>query len=133
MGTRSKDVEGLEKFQEDEKHEIVEGGQKLRDELEEGGVTDRYEKRQGPRPNVDDTLIGARVEQLWNFTEKDGTVVPTWCRGKVVAVKKANKVHIKWDEQCLSEGDLPVTEERFLKTKWNKHVEEAWRWNLDFD
>jgi len=55
FGTRSKDVEGLEKFREDEKNEIVEGGQKLRDELEEGGVTDRYEKRQGPRPNVDES------------------------------------------------------------------------------
>ena len=76
-------------------------------------------------------MIGAKIEQLWEYTEKDGTVVPQWCRGVVLAVKKQNKVRIKWDADCLRDGDPPVTDERFLKSKWNKHVEEGWRWNLD--
>ena len=88
LGTRSEDVEDLEKFREDEKIEIVEGGGKLRDNLEEEGLLDRYEKQQGAKPDVDDTLIGARIGQLWHFTEKDGTIVLQWCRGVVVSVRK---------------------------------------------
>ena len=80
---------------------------------------------------MDDNLIGVNIEQLWEFTEEDGTVVPQWYQGIVVAVKKNNRVHIKWDKKCLREGDPMVTQEKFLKTKWNKQVNEAWRMNLD--
>ena len=104
---------------------------KMRDEMMAGGIVDIYEKGQCPRPEVDDNLIGTKIEQLWEFTEGDGTVVPQWCQGIVVAVEKNNRVHIKWDKKCLCEGDLMVTQEKFLKTKWNKQVNEAWRMNLD--
>ena len=102
----------------------------MRDVMETDGVVASYEKRQGAMPDVDETLIGAKIEQLWEFKEEDGTVVPQWCQGEVVAVKNNNKVHIQWDESCLRKGDPKVTQERFLKSKWNKHVNEAWRMNL---
>ena len=86
---------------------------------------------QGTKPPVDASLIDARIEQLWNYTEEDGTVVPQWCQGVVVAVKKQDKVHIEWDDACIHNGDQKITEERLLKTKWNKQVKGAWRWNLD--
>ena len=73
LGTRSADVDDLEKFREDEKEEIIDGGIKLREKLEDDGIVDRYEKRQGARPDVDENLIGAKIEQLWEFKEKDGT------------------------------------------------------------
>lgn len=131
LGTRSADVDDLEKYRDDERVEIIDGGKKLRDTLEQEGVSDRYEKMQGTKPPVDASLIGARIEQLWNYTEEDGTVVPQWCQGVVVAVKKQDKVHIEWDDACFHIGDQKITEERLLKTKWNKQVEGAWRWNLD--
>ena len=79
----------------------------------------------------DENFIGAKIEQLWEYTEKDGTVVPQWCQGTVVAVKKNSRVHIKWDKLCLREGDPEITQEKFMETKWNKQVNEAWRMNLE--
>jgi len=130
LGTKSLDVVDLENRKEKEIEAIQTGGKKLRDDMETDGVVDSYEKRQGAMPDVDETLIGAKIEQLWEFKEEDGAVVPQWCQGEVVAVKNNNKVHIQWDESCLRKGDPKVTQERFLKSKWNKHVNEAWRMNL---
>ena len=67
------------------------------------------------------------MEQLWYYTEEDGTVVPTWCQGVIVGIKKRGKVIIKWDEKFLRQGDNDTTQETFLKSKYNKHVEQAWR------
>ena len=47
LGTRSADVDDLEKFRADEKKEIIDGGVKLRDQLEDDGIVDRYEKSKG--------------------------------------------------------------------------------------
>ena len=76
-------------------------------------------------------FIGAKIEQLWEFTEEDGMVVQQWCQGTVVTVKKNNRVHIEWDELCLCDGDSKITQEKFLKMKWNKQVNEAWRMNME--
>ena len=46
-----------------------------------------------------------------------------WCRGEVVGVKKNNKVHIQWASEVLRVGEQEVTEEHFMASKWNKHVE----------
>ena len=85
---------------------------------------------QPPSPKVDETFIGARIEQLWEFKETDGTMVKQWCQGEVVAVKKNSRVHIKWEKECLRKGDPAITQEKLLKSKWNKHVIQAWRMNL---
>ena len=97
----------------------------MREELEDTGDEDRYEKMQPPKPNVDEHLIDVRIEQYWNYTEPDWKVVPVWCKGVVVAVKNNSKVHIRWDDDYVANGDPKVTEERLLVTKWNKHVEES--------
>ena len=84
----------------------------LRDEMETSGEVDRYEKIQPEElPEVDESFIGARIEQLWFFKEEDGTQVPESCQGKVVAVKKGNKVHIEWEAKCLREGNPSISEE----------------------
>ena len=31
---------------------------------------------QGPKPDLDDTLIDAHIEQLWHVKEEDGSTVP---------------------------------------------------------
>ena len=64
---------------------------------------------------------------MWKFFEEDDTEVLQWCQGVVVAVKSKNKVHIEWNDNCLRKGDPKITEETFMVSKWNKHVEEAWR------
>ena len=131
LGTKTKDLEYLEEKDEKEKELLAGRATKLREKLEEDGVVDRYEKKQPERPPVDENLVGARMEQLWEFIEKDGKAINQWCQGTVVAVKSNNRVHIKWDKGCLREGDPEITQETFAKRKWNKHVLEAWRYAIE--
>ena len=89
------------------------------------------------RPEVDESFVGARIEQLWIYKEKTGNKkeikkTRVWCQGEVVAVKKGNKVHVKWDKKYLREGDSAVTEETLLVSKWNKHTEESRRMDPDY-
>ena len=131
LGTKTPDVEALEIRYENEKKNAVVEAVRMREELEAQGIADRHEMLQPQRPQVDENLIGVEIEQLWMFVEEDGTTVAQWCQGIVVGVKTRNKVHIKWNENCLREGDAPVTEEALMKSKYNKHVEGGWRISLD--
>ena len=48
----------------------------MRNEQEDKGELDRYEKLQPrTRSEVDESLIGVKVEQLWEYTEPDGSKV----------------------------------------------------------
>lgn len=127
LGTCSKDVELLDNNKDAEKESFVEEANELRDDLVEEGYIDPHEKTQRDRPEVDENLINQRMEQLWNYTEEDGTVVPQWCQGLIVGVKKRQVVIVRWDEECLRPGGPPITQETFLKSKYNKQVEKAWR------
>ena len=69
----------------------------MRDNLDDD-VTDRYEKLQGPQQTVDETLLGDRIEILFELTEPDGSIVMQWCQGVVVGIKKGDKVHIEWNK-----------------------------------
>ncbi len=117
MGTKSLDVDDLKIKRDGKRQAIRDGGKLMRDDMMAKGAVDPFEKSQGPRPEVDEDLIGAKIEQLWKFTEEDGTVVPQWCQGMVVAVRKNNRVYIEWDKACHREGDPKITQEQFLKTK----------------
>jgi len=56
--------------------------------MEEGGIVDRYEKKQPDKPKIDNRLINIKMEQLWYFTKTDGTIVLQWCQGVLIGVKK---------------------------------------------
>ena len=72
-------------------------------------------------------LVGMEIKQLWIFKEEDGTTILQWCQGIVVAVKTRDHVHIQWSEDCLQDGNLPISEGVFKKSQCNKHVEGEWR------
>ena len=93
-------------------------------------MTDKYEKVQGLQPNVDAKLLGARIEQLFKLTKSNFTMVMQWCQGMFVQIKKRDKVHIEWNEECLCVSDPMVTKEKLLRLKWNKHVQKAWEMEL---
>ena len=131
LGGKTADVDALEMQYEIQKDKAVEEAIKLREELEEQGMTDRHEKLQPPRPDVDEKLVDVEIEMLFSYDEPDGTSSNMWCQGMVVGVKKDNKVHIKWDGSTLREGDIAITEETLLKSKYNKHVLGGWRYSLD--
>ena len=131
LGTKAKDINALDDRHETEKEQFVVDAEKLREELEMEGKTDRHERMQPTTmPAIDEHFVGAKIEQYWEYEEEDGSLVPQWCQGKIVAVKKKNKVHIEWNEVCLRPGHPRITEERLLKSKWNKHVVEGWRMDL---
>lgn len=131
LGTMTADVDNLDTRYEVEKESIIAEAVKMRDELEAQGETDRYEKLQPPRPHIDESLVGTEIEQLWTMTEEDGKKFLQWCQGLVIAVKTNNRVHIQWNESCLREGDRTITEEKLLKSKYNKHVEQGWRISIN--
>jgi len=124
------DVDKLDGRYEEEKQNVIKEAMKLRDEPEATGTTDRYEKLQPSRPSIDENLVGLEIEQLWMFEEEDGTRVKQWCQGVVIAIKNRDRVHIQWDKECLRDGDLPISEEVLMKSKYNKHVEGGWRMSL---
>jgi len=75
LGTRTLDVDDLDKRKEDEIEEFEQGGRELREEMEDDGLVDRYEKLQDEtRLKVDESMIDDRIEQLWEYIEEDGTV-----------------------------------------------------------
>jgi hypothetical protein len=127
LGTRTLDIDDLDKMKDEEMENFEEGGRELREEMEEDGLIDRYEKLQDKtRPTVDETMIDVRIEQLWEYVEEDGTVVKQWCSGVVVAVKTQNRVLIRWDKEHIQDG-LEITQQKLMVSKWNKHVSEGWR------
>ena len=67
-------------------------------------------------------LIGAQIDQLWEFNELDGNKVNQWCKVTVVAIKKGNKLHIQWEEDTLHEGHPKISQEMLAKLRYNKHV-----------
>ena len=115
------------------KKRSITAARKLRNDRESSGEADRYEKLQPKEcPTIDGSFIGAKIEQLWTFTEQDGTMVQRWCQEVVIAIKTNNRVHVEWNNNCVRKGEPEVTEEKFLKSKWNKHVERSWRMNPEF-
>ena len=127
LGTRTLDIDDLDKMKDEEMENFEEGGRELREEMEEDGLIDRYEKLQDKtRPTVDETMIDVRIEQLWEYVEEDGIVVKQWCSGVVVAVKTQNRVLIRWDKEHIQDG-LEITQQKLMVSKWNKHVSKGWK------
>ena len=131
LGQTTADVARLDQRYEDEKEAAIEAAIEMRDRLEADGVIDRHEKMQPARPDVDENLIGAELEILYSYDEPDGSTRNMWCQGIVVAVRTNNRIHIEWDASTLRDGDIPITEETLLKSKYNKHVVGGWRYSID--
>ena len=132
LGTQTLDVAKLEERYESERETAVAEAIKLREQMENEGATDRHERLQpSVSPAVNEDLIGSEIEILYSYKEPDGSAVDQWCQGIVVAIKTRNRVHIQWRESTLREGDLSITEEVLMKSKWNKHVLGGWRYSLD--
>ena len=75
------------------------------------GQTDRHEKIQPDRPEVNEELIGARIEKMWEFNELDGNKVNQWCKVIFIATNKLNRVHIQWEKDTLYEGHPKISQE----------------------
>ena len=82
-------------------------------------------------PKLDKSLIGFKLEKLFEYTEPDGSVLVTWCHGEIISVKneKNGIFKVKWNEECIGDGEKDWSFEKLLKSKWNpnKHTKGSWR------
>ena len=102
-----------------------------RDKQEADGIGDRWsEMQRSVMPDIDSTLVGFRIEKLFEYSEIDGTTCLDWCHGEVILVNgdKIKYATIKWDEDCLRPGDCSTTREKLLQTKWNLAQAKAGAW-----
>ena len=113
-------VKELDDHYKNEKEAAIESAIQLRESLEADGLVHRHEQMQLPRPEVNEEIIVLEIEQLWMFEEANDSKVPQWCQGLVVTVKTRSGVHTQWNDNCLHEGDLQITEEVLMKSKYNK-------------
>ena len=89
LGTRTTDIVVLDKKQKGQLDSFVIAAVAKRDQLERNGILCRHEtQQQNQPPKQNEDFIGMNIEQLWNFTENDGSIEPIWCKGKVVNVSK---------------------------------------------
>ena len=102
-----------------------------RDKREEDGIGNRWsEMQRSVMPDIDATLVGFRIEKLFEYSETDGTTYLDWCHGQVVSVNgdKIKYATIRWDKECLRPGDRSTTREKLLQTKWNPAQAKAGAW-----
>ena len=84
LGTRTTDIAVLDKKQKDQSDSFVIAAVAKRDQLERDGMHCRYKTQQSNEPPKQDAeFIGTHIEQLWNFTENDGSTERIWCKLKV--------------------------------------------------
>ena len=104
-------------------------------------------------PKIDESLINKRIEVLCEYFDEEDVPFYCWSKGTVDAVptkdgqmnnKKGNKSNKKkksvdanniaiilWDEEYCVEGSPNRTQQKLLKSKWNKHTPGAWRFVLE--
>ena len=62
LGTKAKDINALDDMYETEKEQFVVDAEKLREELEMEGKTDRHERMQPTTmPDIDENFVGAKI------------------------------------------------------------------------
>jgi hypothetical protein len=107
------------------------------------GIGDSYQQRQGSRPEIDEALVGKRIESIFHYTLPEGVFGDAlmWCSGEVVGVDprpykdfpKGKSAMVAFDANDRVEPPekavtLPV---RLLPSLWNKDGLGAWRFDLD--
>jgi hypothetical protein len=89
-----------------------------RDKREADGIGDRWsEMQRSVMPDIDSTLVGFRIEKLFEYSETDGTTYLDWCHREVILVNsdKIKYATIRWNEDCLRPGDCSTTREKLLQ------------------
>lgn len=145
LGTLTKQVQDLDKKHGEDLSALdLNARQQWREQEESGKSSIVTEKQSRHPPDVDETLVGQRIEMLswYEYRDMPGGVY-RWCGGKVeracdgtwlkpnartVCYKKGEAAEIEWDP--IPELDLGITKsiEPLDPRKWNKQdVDKAWR------
>ncbi len=71
----------------------------------------------------------------FSYGDEDGEILQ-WCQGTVIRILREEAtyvtVKIKWDKECLREGDREELQDKLMQSKWNsnKHKQGTWQENL---
>ena len=88
-------------------------------------------------PTIDDSFIGKRVDVLFAFEILDSDATKQelrWCQGevtKIITGTKKSTVEVRWDAIPELNIDIHTGIQILPERKWNKHIEGAWRMNID--
>ena len=136
LETKSADLIGLDDAVLAKEEQIRLKAMLEQDRRENSGFGDQLMEMQQTSWAVDKICTGPfNIDMCFSYGDDDEEVLQ-WCQGKVVRVLKVDKtfvvVEIKWDKECLREGDREVTRDKLMRSKWNsnKHEQGTWRENL---
>ena len=129
---------------------ILRDAHAIRNKREADGVGDRYAGLQPmSRPNIDQSLLGKRLDVCEKYTLEEGGTELRWSQGTVVKIsngsnilkcgartakfKKGEAVLIKWDANPARNEIESTSAQRLLHSKWNpKQTHTAGSWRFDF-
>jgi hypothetical protein len=68
---------------------------------------------------------------LTTYGDEDGEILQ-WCQGIVLRILREERtyltIEIKWDKECLREGDRKVSRDKLMWSKWNSNEQEQGTW-----
>jgi hypothetical protein len=148
LGKRTGDMAALDAREANDSRAIEAAARAEKEQRESKGFGDSYQARQGSRPELDDDLVGKRIEVVIEYTLKDGVFCDSyggkavmWCSGEVIDVDprpyatftKGKSATIRWDANDRVHPPEPITVEgcKLLPSLWNKDGLGAWRFDLD--
>jgi len=107
-----------------------------RDRRENSVFRDQLMKMQQTSWAIDKIHRGSfKIDMCFSYGDDDSDVVQ-WCQGTVVKLLKEEKIYvtveIKWDRECLREGNSEKSWDTLMRSKWNssEHEQVTWRENL---
>ena len=143
LGKRTADVAALDAKEASNSWALEAAARATKAQREAKGIGDSYQQRQGSKPEIDERLVGKRIEVVIHYTLPDGVFGEAlmWCSGEVVDVDprpyvtfpKGKSATIKWDANDRVQPAEPVSTSatKLLPSRWNKDGVGAWRMDLD--
>ena len=143
MGTSTVDSTRLDAQEAASGAAVEAAARAAKGEREAKGIGDSYQQRQGSRPEIDEALVGRRIEATFHYELPEGVFGDAlmWCPGEVVGVDprpykdfpKCKSATVKWDANGRVEpAEASKTEAvKLLPSLWNKDGLRAWRMDLD--
>jgi hypothetical protein len=136
LGTQSKDSERLDNSRLNDEDQLRLEAMSERESLEASGFGDQlYEMNEVSWP-WEKIKKGFKIDKLF-VRSHDGVDCPMWAQGVVQSLLSKNvsdessfiKVTVKWNDDCVRDGEAKVTREKLLRSKWNceTHKLGVWR------
>jgi hypothetical protein len=76
-----------------------------------------------------------KIDMCFSYGKENGEILQR-CQGTVIRILREERtyvtVEIKWDKECLRDGDREVSQDKLMRLEWNsnKHKQGTWRENL---